>query len=81
MFEKVDELILEDLPTTHKEGPIFLNVLKVLDMPQALALAASRVKSVKVMVEKDEDRKAWDWAVQLQKLTGEKTLTIKVMAK
>ena len=29
---------------THREGPDFLNVLRVLDVPQAVALAAERSK-------------------------------------
>ena len=33
-------LDLTDLPATHRDGPILLNVLRYLDMPQALALAA-----------------------------------------
>ena len=79
LFEKtVTELTLHEPTTTHKEGPIFLNVLKILDMPQALALSASRVKSVNVMVQNEADRKAWDWAVRLQQLTGEKSLTFSV---
>jgi hypothetical protein len=29
-----------DLPNSHREGPTFLNVLRYLDMPQAVAMAA-----------------------------------------
>ena len=29
-------------PASHRQGPIFLNVLRILDMPQAVALAAPR---------------------------------------
>ncbi|MGE5297242.1 MAG: alpha/beta hydrolase family protein, partial [Solirubrobacterales bacterium] len=36
----VDRLDLVDLPQTHAEGPIFLNVLRYMDLPQAVALAA-----------------------------------------
>jgi dienelactone hydrolase len=43
LFESgVSRLELVDLPQTHANGPIFLNVLRYLDMPQALALAAER---------------------------------------
>jgi hypothetical protein len=31
-----------DPPVSHREGPIFLNVLRVLDIPEALALLAPR---------------------------------------
>ena len=33
-------LDLINLPATHREGPILLNVLRYIDMPQAVALAA-----------------------------------------
>ncbi|MBL8852284.1 MAG: prolyl oligopeptidase family serine peptidase [Planctomycetaceae bacterium] len=35
-------LSLMALPSTHRDGPDFLNVLRVLDLPQAAALAAER---------------------------------------
>ncbi|HZO84154.1 MAG TPA: acetylxylan esterase [Verrucomicrobiae bacterium] len=38
----VAEVVLVDPPTSHREGPIFLNVLRVLDIPEALALLAPR---------------------------------------
>jgi hypothetical protein len=45
LFEPaVTELQLHDLPRTHMQGPHFLNVLRVLDVPQALAMAAERAK-------------------------------------
>ncbi|MCL5282826.1 MAG: alpha/beta hydrolase family protein [Planctomycetes bacterium] len=43
LFEpQIASLALFRLPTTHRDGPIFLNVLRYLDMPQAVALAAER---------------------------------------
>jgi len=43
LFEPgVARLDLWNLPRTHADGPDFLNVLKVLDVPQAVALAAER---------------------------------------
>jgi hypothetical protein len=43
LFEPyVDRLVLDGLPRTHREGPIFLNVLRHLDVPQAVAMAAER---------------------------------------
>jgi len=33
---------LRHLPSTHHEGPIFLNVLRYMDLPQAVAMAAER---------------------------------------
>ena len=32
------------MPATHRDGPILLNVNRFLDMPQALAMAAERIK-------------------------------------
>jgi len=75
----VDELVLEDLPTSHREGPILLNVAKVLDMPQAVALAASKVKSVHLIVKTEKDKAAWAWPAELQRMTGETSLRITVM--
>lgn len=43
LFEPaVAGLDLTDLPGSHREGPIFLNVLKYLDIPQAVAIAGER---------------------------------------
>jgi dienelactone hydrolase len=35
-------LELSSIPASHRNGPTFLNVLRYLDMPQALAMAAER---------------------------------------
>lgn len=43
LFEPdIQQLELSGLPLSHQEGPDFLNVLKHLDLPQAVALAAER---------------------------------------
>ena len=39
---KVEHVVLIDAPTTHAEGPIFLNVLRYTDLPEAAALFAPR---------------------------------------
>jgi hypothetical protein len=39
---KVTRLDLHTLPSSHRNGPTFLNVLLHLDIPQAVALAAGR---------------------------------------
>ncbi len=47
LFEPgIARLDLWDLPNSHRDGPTFLNVLRYLDMPQAVAMAAehSRVR-------------------------------------
>jgi pimeloyl-ACP methyl ester carboxylesterase len=41
LFEpSIKEVIVIDPPKSHKEGPHFLNVLRVLDIPEALGLLA-----------------------------------------
>jgi dienelactone hydrolase len=43
LFEPgVARLELSALPKSHRDGPDYLNVLKILDLPQALQLAAGR---------------------------------------
>jgi dienelactone hydrolase len=38
----VERLDLDDLPPTHRDGPILLNVNRFFDLPQAVAMAAER---------------------------------------
>ena len=38
----VRRIDLPPLPTSHRNGPIYLNVLRFLDIPQAIAMAAER---------------------------------------
>ena len=43
LFEpRLNEVVAVDPPTSHRDGPIFLNVLRVLDVPDALGLLAPR---------------------------------------
>lgn len=43
LFEPdITRLNLVNLPVTHRDGPTFLNVLRYLDIPQAVAMAAER---------------------------------------
>jgi hypothetical protein len=45
LFEPgVAALELHDLPASHRDGPDFLNVLRGLDLPQAVAMAAERCR-------------------------------------
>jgi dienelactone hydrolase len=62
-------------PASHAQGPIFLNVRRILDMPQAVALAFPR--KVRLYVKDDEEARAWDWPAQLQKALGEEHLQIR----
>ncbi len=52
-------------PASHHQGPIFLNVCRLLDMSQALALAFP--KQIRLYVKDELEAKTWDWPVQLQK--------------
>jgi hypothetical protein len=43
LFEpSIKEVVVVDPPVSHRDGPTFLNVLRVLDVPEALGLLASR---------------------------------------
>lgn len=42
----IERLELRQLPSSHRGGPDYLNVLKTLDVPQALAMAVERVPVV-----------------------------------
>jgi hypothetical protein len=55
-------------PTSHRTGPILLNVAKHLDAPQAVALAFPR--PVRLYVKSDAERKDWDWPLRLQPALG-----------
>jgi len=67
LFEpSIKEVVIVDPPTSHRDGPIFLNVLRVLDIPEALGLLAPNVKLTLVNA-KD---KAFDRTAQLYKLAG-----------
>jgi dienelactone hydrolase len=67
LFEpSIKEVVLVDPPTSHRDGPIFLNVLRVLDVPEALGLLAPDVKLTLVNA-KD---KAFDRTAQLYKRAG-----------
>jgi dienelactone hydrolase len=47
LFESgIERLELRDLPKSHVDGPHLLNVLKTLDLPAAVAMAAERTRVV-----------------------------------
>jgi dienelactone hydrolase len=61
LFEKdISRLDLHDLPTSHRQGPFFLNVRQVLDMPQAVAMAAEN--SQVILYQQDDP--AWNFVRQ-----------------
>jgi dienelactone hydrolase len=61
----VAEVVVVDPPASHRGGPIFLNVLRVLDVPDALGMLAPR----KLTLINARDH-AFDKTVQLYKLAG-----------
>ena len=64
LFEPgVDEVELIDPPASHMQGPHFLNVLRVLDMPQAVAMAAEKTK----VTIRTKDPKPWAFALETAK--------------
>ena len=72
---EVTRLDLHALPTTHRDGPTYLNVLRHLDLPQAAALAAER-STVAIYSENSEP---WSYGGTLSKNLqwGEKRLQLR----
>jgi dienelactone hydrolase len=58
-------------PASHREGPTFLNIAKVLDFPQALALTDKPI----VVNVKAAEREKWSWPLRLSNATGAGNLT------
>jgi hypothetical protein len=63
-------------PASHREGPIFLNVRRFFDTPQAIALAFPR--TIRLYVKDDAEAKDWSWPLELQKSLGHEYLKIRV---
>lgn len=61
----IDELELIEPATTHREGPVYLNVRRFLDVPQAIALAAD---STRISL-KTSDPEAFRFAEQVSQLS------------
>ena len=67
LFEPdITRLDLYQLPASHREGPYLLNVNRVLDVPQALAWAASRSRVVIF----DNDPERYSYVNQMKKQLG-----------
>ena len=65
LFEpEITRLDLYALPTSHREGPFFLNVTRFFDMPQAVAMAAERSRVALYST----DASAWEYPRQIAKL-------------
>lgn len=66
LFEpSIKEVVIVNPPTSHRDGPIFLNVLRVLDIPEALGLLAPR--RVTLINAKD---KAFDRTAEIYRVAG-----------
>jgi hypothetical protein len=66
----VARLDLWHLPVSHRLGPIFLNVRRYFDTPQALALAFPR--QIRLYTQEETGTETWKWPLQLQSaLEGE----------
>lgn len=66
MFEpSIKEVVIVDPPSSHRDGPHFLNVLRVVDIPSALGLLAPR--PLTLINAKNE---AFDRTAQLYKTAG-----------
>jgi cephalosporin-C deacetylase-like acetyl esterase len=73
LFEpRIERLVLKGLPKSHRQGPDFLNVLRVLDLPQTVAMAA---ESSQVVIEQ-EDSGGWEYPVGVAKKLGWQTITV-----
>jgi dienelactone hydrolase len=67
LFEPdVARLDLHELPVTHREGPILLNVRRFLDMPQAVAMASERSRVVLY----DDQPEEWAYPREVAKRLG-----------
>ena len=73
----VAALDLWHLPSSHRQGPTFLNIARVLDTPQAVALVLPR--KVTLHVRDDAGRADWDWPLRLDAAAGGKSLRVKVV--
>ncbi len=77
LFEpRVAAFDLWQLPVSHREGPSFLNVLRVLDTPQAVALALPR--KVTLHVPNEADVAAWSWPTRVAQALGTGEVNVKV---
>jgi len=76
LFEpEVARLDLWHLPYSHRQGPTFLNVLRYLDIPQAVALAFPR--PIHIYTKEGTATAPWKWPLQLQEGLGAEYLKVR----
>src|SRR5262249_35978300 len=63
--QAADQVVVVDPPHSHRQGPIFLNILQVLDIPDALGLLAP-----KPLVLVDASDKVFDRVEQIFRVAG-----------
>jgi hypothetical protein len=67
LFEpEIAGLELYQVPTSHEQGPDYLNVLRVLDLPQAIAMVAER-STIRIH---NRDDHGWNFPTQLKTKLG-----------
>jgi hypothetical protein len=67
LFETgIAALELRRVPASHRDGPDYLNVMRVLDMPQAMAMAAER-SQIRLF---ETDPNGWDYTVAVAQRLG-----------
>jgi dienelactone hydrolase len=79
LFEEgLTALDLRQLPASHRTGPDYLNVLRVLDIPQAVAMAAER-SHIRLS---ETDSHGWDYPLAVAQRLGwnKKQLVIEPMS-
>jgi dienelactone hydrolase len=64
----VTEIVIIDPPTSHRDGPHFLGVMRVVDIPEALGLLAPGIKLT--LVGKSAKDKAFDRTAAIYKAAG-----------
>ena len=64
--EGIDRLVLSRLPASHRDGPDYLNVLRVLDIPQTVAIAADKCQVTLT----DTDATKWTFPLAVAKQLG-----------
>jgi hypothetical protein len=64
--EHIGTLRLQDLPKTHRDGPYLLNVQRILDLPQTVAMVAGHARVTLVQ----PDDSGWDYPREVAKRLG-----------
>lgn len=68
----LQQIQLSNLPNSHRIGPDYLNVLKALDIPQAVAMVAEK-SSVKLL---HADSAQWDFPISTARNLGWNTIDL-----